>query len=70
MNRMLDRLERAQESQRRFASDASHELRSPIASIRQHVEVALAHPDRTTLAELAGTVLAEDLGGCSDWWTT
>jgi signal transduction histidine kinase len=61
MNRMLDRLERAQESQRQFVSDASHELRSPIASIRQHVEVALAHPDRTTLAELAGTVLAEDL---------
>ena len=61
MNRMLDRLELAQESQRRFVSDASHELRSPIASIRQHVEVALAHPGRTTLGELAATVLAEDL---------
>jgi signal transduction histidine kinase len=61
MNRMLDRLERAQESQRRFVSDASHELRSPIATIRQHAEVALAHPDRTTLGGLAGTVLAEDL---------
>ncbi|MEV6415075.1 HAMP domain-containing sensor histidine kinase [Kribbella sp. NPDC051718] len=61
MNRMLDRLERAQDSQRRFVSDASHELRSPIASIRQHVEVALAHPDRSSLAELAGTVLAENL---------
>ncbi|HEU4946894.1 MAG TPA: HAMP domain-containing sensor histidine kinase [Kribbella sp.] len=61
MNRMLDRLEQAQASQRRFVSDASHELRSPISSIRQHVEVALAHPDRTTLGELAGTVLAEDL---------
>lgn len=61
MNRMLDRLERAQTRQRRFVSDASHELRSPVASIRQHAEVALAHPDRTTTAELAGTVLAEDL---------
>ncbi len=61
MNRMLDRLERAQRSQRRFVSDASHELRSPVASIRQHAEVALAHPDRTTTAELAGTVLAENL---------
>lgn len=61
MNRMLDRLERAQDSQRRFVSDASHELRSPIASIRQHVEVALAHPGRSSLHELAGTVQAESL---------
>jgi signal transduction histidine kinase len=61
MNRMLGRLERAQVRQRRLVSDASHELRSPVAAIRQHAEVALAHPDRTTTAELAATVLAEDL---------
>jgi signal transduction histidine kinase len=61
MNRMLGRLEQAQVRQRRLVSDASHELRSPVATIRQHAEVALAHPDRTTTAELAATVLAEDL---------
>jgi signal transduction histidine kinase len=61
MNRMLGRLERAHDQQRRFISDASHELRSPVASIRQHAEVALAHPDRTSTMELAATVLAEDL---------
>jgi signal transduction histidine kinase len=61
MNRMLDRLEQAQTRQRRLVSDASHELRSPVATIRQHAEVALAHPGRTTTTELAGTVLAEDL---------
>ena len=61
MNRMLARLEQAQLRQRRLVSDASHELRSPVAAIRQHAEVALAHPDRTTVGELAGTVLAEDL---------
>ncbi|MEN8652203.1 HAMP domain-containing sensor histidine kinase [Streptomyces sp. 21So2-11] len=61
MNHMLDRLERSQTAQRRFISDASHELRSPVASIRQHAEVALAHPGRTTPQELAATVLAEDL---------
>jgi signal transduction histidine kinase len=61
MNRMLERLQRAHARQRRFVADASHELRSPVASIRQHAEVALAHPDRTTAAELAATVLAEDL---------
>ena len=61
MNRMLGRLEQAQARQRRLVADASHELRSPVATIRQHAEVALAHPDRTTTTELAATVLAEDL---------
>jgi signal transduction histidine kinase len=60
MNGMLARLEHSQKQQRRFISDASHELRSPVASIRQHAEVALSHPDRTTVPELADTVLAED----------
>jgi signal transduction histidine kinase len=59
MNRMLERLESARNSQRRFVSDASHELRSPITTIRQHAEVALAHPDRVTTEELADVVLAE-----------
>ena len=61
MNRMLGRLEQAQVRQRRLVADASHELRSPVAAIRQHAEVALAHPDRTTTTGLAETVLAEDL---------
>ena len=61
MNRMLDRLEAAQEKQRRFTSDASHELRSPVAAIRQHAEVALAHPEHTSVPELARTVLNENL---------
>ena len=61
MNAMLDRLERAQTAQRRFVSDASHELRSPVAAIRQHAEVTLAHPETATPRELAATVLAEDL---------
>jgi signal transduction histidine kinase len=61
MNRMLDRLEQSQVRQRRFVSDASHELRSPVSSIRQHAEVALAHPERTNVDDLAATVLAEEL---------
>lgn len=59
MNAMLDRLERSAESQRRFVSDASHELRSPIASIRQHAEVAVAHPERTEVTDLADVVRSE-----------
>jgi signal transduction histidine kinase len=61
MNRMLDRLESAQASQRRFISDASHELRSPVAAIRQLAEITLAHPERIPAGELAGTALAESL---------
>ncbi|MEV4262532.1 HAMP domain-containing sensor histidine kinase [Kribbella sp. NPDC049584] len=61
MNRMLDRLQRSHESQLQFVSDASHELRSPLATIRQHAEVARAYPGRTCVADLAATVLAEDL---------
>lgn len=59
MNAMLDRLDRSAESQRRFVSDASHELRSPIASIRQHAEVAVAHPERSDVADLADVVRSE-----------
>lgn len=59
MNRMLDRLDASQRSQRRFISDASHELRSPLASMRQYAEVARAHPDQVGDGELAEVVLDE-----------
>lgn len=61
MNQMLDRLELSADTQRRFIADASHELRSPVASIRQHAEVAIAHPTRMSAKDLAENVLAEDL---------
>jgi signal transduction histidine kinase len=60
MNAMLVRLDDAREQQHRFVSDASHELRSPVATIRQHAEVARSHPSATSVEELAATVLAED----------
>ncbi len=59
MNAMLDRLQQAQEQQRRFVSDASHELRSPASAIRQHAEVSLAHPESASTEELASVVLSE-----------
>ncbi|MGH8972367.1 MAG: sensor histidine kinase [Acidimicrobiia bacterium] len=59
MNAMLERLQRAAERQRRFVSDASHELRSPLAATRTTLEVALTHPESTTLEATATDALAE-----------
>jgi signal transduction histidine kinase len=60
MNAMLDRLETSSQKQRQFVSDASHELRSPIASIRTNLEVALRNADRADWPAVAGRALAED----------
>ncbi len=60
MNSMLDRLEESSLRQRRFVSDASHELRSPVASIRAQVEVALRKGEAANWPEVAHRVLEED----------
>lgn len=44
LNQMFERLERAFEGMKRFTSDASHELRSPLAIMRSTIDVALSHP--------------------------
>ncbi|MFG1683333.1 sensor histidine kinase [Nonomuraea sp. NPDC049269] len=58
VNQTLDRLEHAVEQERRFAADASHDLRSPITAMRTQIEEAMLHPDeadwpRTSVALLA-----------------
>ncbi|SDN64990.1 Signal transduction histidine kinase [Streptomyces sp. cf386] len=52
-NETLAALQTSVERQRRFVADASHELRSPIASLRTQLEVGAAHPE---LLDLDGAV--------------
>lgn len=59
MNQMLQRLQDSRDRQQQFVSDASHELRSPLSSIRQTAEVARAHPGALPEGELADAVLEE-----------
>jgi signal transduction histidine kinase len=59
MNAMLGRLQKASDAQRRFVGDASHELRSPLASIRAAHEVAARHPENTDWATTGPDVLAD-----------
>ena len=61
LNDMLSRLADAQQRQRDLVSDTAHELRSPIASIRAQLEVALDHPDGLDWAETARDVHADTL---------
>jgi len=60
MNSMLDRLEESSQRQRRFVSDASHELRSPIATIRAQLEVAKRRGADADWPAVADRILAED----------
>ncbi|WP_233510445.1 sensor histidine kinase [Actinomadura craniellae] len=56
-NATLDRLEAAMDQLRRFTSDASHDLRSPMTAMRAQVEEALLHPDDTDWPQLAHATL-------------
>jgi signal transduction histidine kinase len=59
LNVMLTRLEASALAQQQFVSDASHELRSPLAAIRTTVEVAVAHPESGDWESAAAIVLEE-----------
>ncbi|WP_420176213.1 sensor histidine kinase [Luteococcus sp. OSA5] len=59
LNQMLERLETSQNSQKRFISDASHELRSPVASLSGALEIASAEDRLETWREFAPLMRAE-----------
>ena len=61
LNSMLDRLEISDQRQRRFVSDASHELRNPLAGMRTQLEVELLYPDAGKVEEGRQSLLRSTL---------
>ncbi len=59
MNQMLERLENAVEERKRFVADASHELKSPLSSLRTSLEIALRHPESTDWVEVSHGAIDE-----------
>jgi signal transduction histidine kinase len=65
-NQTLERLQSSFESLRRFTSDASHELRSPLTAMRSVGEVALRRPlDEAGYRDAIGSML-EEVGRLSE----
>ena len=64
-NDMLERVEAAMSEQRRFISDASHELKSPVAATRIMLEAARSHPEAIDHKALLGDLTYENerMGG-------
>lgn len=59
MNEMLARVESGHDAQRRFVGDASHELRSPLASILSALDVAQEFPHVLDEELTSGTLIPE-----------
>jgi signal transduction histidine kinase len=62
MNAMLARLETASLRQRRFVSDAAHELQSPLTTLRARLEVDLGQPPATAWPAAGHDSLEEVVG--------
>ncbi len=68
LNALFQRVARLLEHERRFTADAAHELRTPLAGIRTHAQVALAARDdderrQALTAVVAGTDRATHMVG-------
>lgn len=59
MNDMLARIEAGHAAQRRFVGDASHELRSPLATVVSALEIGVTHPDLFDRTLLTSALLPE-----------
>ena len=59
MNHLLDRVEATDRAQRAFVSDASHELRSPLATLQANLDLAQGDPTGASWAASQATMRAE-----------
>jgi len=59
LNQMLERLDRGFETQRRFSSDAAHELRTPVTSIKGYAQILKSWglSDQTVAQESVDAIL-------------
>ena len=55
-HRVLDRLEQALEQQKRFVSDAAHELRTPLATLRATIEAVRSDPTAEAYQNMSETL--------------
>jgi two-component system sensor histidine kinase QseC len=58
LNRLLDRVRASIDNERRFTADAAHELRTPLAAVRAHAEVARAATDEKERQAALDSLLA------------
>jgi len=58
LNRLLERVRASIESERRFTADAAHELRTPVAAVRAHAEVARAATDEAERRAALDSIIA------------
>ena len=59
-NDLLARVEAAMDAQRRFVSDASHELKGPVAATKIMLETARAHPEAVDPSTLLSDLVNEN----------
>jgi two-component system sensor histidine kinase QseC len=58
LNSLLERVRSSLEGERRFTSDAAHELRTPLAALKTQLQVARAEPDETARKHAMDQALA------------
>ncbi len=59
LNQLLARLNAAIDSQRRFIANAAHQLRTPLAGLKTHAELARRESDQTETRALLDMIAAE-----------